>query len=38
MRRAFNISELKRLAALAVQQEDDVAGFENLPKEDSTEV
>ncbi|KAB8277333.1 kinase-like domain-containing protein [Aspergillus minisclerotigenes] len=30
-RRAFNISELKRLAAVAVQQkEDDVAGFEKL--------
>lgn len=30
-RRAFNISELKRLAALAVQQkEDDVASFEKL--------
>ena len=30
-RRAFNVSELKRLAALAVQQkEDDVAGFEKL--------
>ncbi|KAJ5585265.1 uncharacterized protein N7459_005065 [Penicillium hispanicum] len=30
-RRAFNVSELKRLAALAVQQkEDDIAGFEKL--------
>ena len=30
-RRAFNVSELKRLAALAVQQkEDDVTGFEKL--------
>ncbi|EAW09030.1 uncharacterized protein ACLA_077770 [Aspergillus clavatus NRRL 1] len=30
-RRVFNVSELKRLAALAVQQkEDDVAGFEKL--------
>ncbi|EDN06435.1 predicted protein [Histoplasma mississippiense (nom. inval.)] len=32
-RRTFNVSELKRLAALAVQQEEgDVAGFEKLAK------